>query len=229
MALPPVVVSTAGAWVGDHGQVTDVRDGSQAGERARHRGPKRPKGPVGPDAVTDAVLEAAATLFAEQGVDHVSLRDIAEAADVQLALIGRYVGNRAELIDAVFRRVNADTAAELAARPLELIAHDRNSTVGRYLALLNHYAVVGRPPPTDGPNPIRALADVFEQHLGLDRESARRRAAQVAATSLGWRLFEDYLVTAAELDGVDPEDLRSDLNAIQRQIGSTRWPTPPVG
>ena len=38
------------------------------------------------------MLDAAATLFALRGVDAVSLRDIAAAADVHLALIRLYVG-----------------------------------------------------------------------------------------------------------------------------------------
>ena len=44
-------------------------------------GPRRePGAPVGPEEVRRAVLEAAAVLFAERGVDAVSLRDIAAAA-----------------------------------------------------------------------------------------------------------------------------------------------------
>ncbi|MCB1261014.1 MAG: TetR family transcriptional regulator, partial [Acidimicrobiales bacterium] len=60
-----------------------------------HPGPRRPAGaPVGPDAVRRAVLDAAAELFGHHGVQATSLRDIAAAADVQLALIARYVGTR---------------------------------------------------------------------------------------------------------------------------------------
>ena len=68
----------------------------------RTPGPRRRGGsPAGPQAVRRAVLDAAADLFARRDVEGVSLRDIAAAADVQLALIGRYIGTRAELIDAV--------------------------------------------------------------------------------------------------------------------------------
>jgi AcrR family transcriptional regulator len=47
------------------------------------------------------VLDAAVRLFAPRGVDPVSLRDIAAAADVKLSLIGRYIGNRETLLRVV--------------------------------------------------------------------------------------------------------------------------------
>jgi AcrR family transcriptional regulator len=57
----------------------------------RRRGPRRETGaPVGPDEVRRAVLDAAGSLFAEQGVDRVSLRDIAAAADVHPTLRRSY-------------------------------------------------------------------------------------------------------------------------------------------
>ena len=37
------------------------------------------------------------------------------------------------------------------------------------------------------------------QHV-LDPRTARLRSAQVAASTFGWRLFEDYLVESAEID-----------------------------
>jgi TetR/AcrR family transcriptional regulator, regulator of cefoperazone and chloramphenicol sensitivity len=52
------------------------------------------------------VLDAAAALFAQRGVDAVSLRDIAAAADVHVSLISRYVGPRDELVAEVFRHVS---------------------------------------------------------------------------------------------------------------------------
>ena len=62
---------------------------TEASEQGAHRpGPRRaPGAPAGPDEVRRAVLDAAAPLFAERGVDAVSLRDIAAGADVHLALI----------------------------------------------------------------------------------------------------------------------------------------------
>jgi AcrR family transcriptional regulator len=193
-------------------------------------GPRREgSAPAGPEAVREAVLEAAATLFAESGVEHVSLRDIARAANVQLTLIGRYIGTRETLIDTVFLRTNAAVVADLQAQPLARLASGRNSSLRRWIALLTHYSTIGRHPPTDGPNPIKALAAVFEERFGQDHRTARLRAAQVAATAFGWNIFETYLVDSADIDDLDEEAFRNDLNAIQRHIGAMPLPTPPIG
>ena len=194
---------------------------------SRYPGPKRSgSAPVGPEAVREAVLEAAARLFAERGVDRVSLRDIAHAADVQLPLIRRYVGRRAELVDDVFQRLNDQVAAYVETHPLEQLEYGRDSPLGRWLAMSTHYALSGQVPPMGGTSPVDSLAEVFEQSFGIDHQTARLRAAQVTAISMGWRLFESYLTAAPELDAIGLDGLRDDLNAIQRQIGSTPWPTP---
>jgi AcrR family transcriptional regulator len=49
-----------------------------------------------------AILLAAEKLFAQQGYDAVSLRQIAEEAGVPLALVGYYYGQKHELFEAVF-------------------------------------------------------------------------------------------------------------------------------
>jgi AcrR family transcriptional regulator len=63
------------------------------------------------------VIESAGRLFANAGVDAVSLRDIATAADVQLALIPRYFGSREGLIEAVFGALTTKVAQGLVDRP----------------------------------------------------------------------------------------------------------------
>lgn len=57
--------------------------------------------PVRPDRKA-AILLAAEKLFAQQGYDVVSLRQIADAAGVPLALVGYYYGQKHELFEAVF-------------------------------------------------------------------------------------------------------------------------------
>jgi AcrR family transcriptional regulator len=57
--------------------------------------------PLRPDR-KGAILLAAEKLFAQQGYDAVSLRQIAEEAGVPLALVGYYYGQKHELFEAVF-------------------------------------------------------------------------------------------------------------------------------
>ena len=60
----------------------------------------------------------AAALFARRGVDAVSLRDIAAEADVNVALIRRYLGNREELELAVFDDLSYQLAQAVVDNPL---------------------------------------------------------------------------------------------------------------
>src|SRR5207248_8155711 len=59
--------------------------------------------PYGRDEVVAAVIEAATALFAERGPAAVSLREVAQAADVNLGLIHRHIGSKADLLAAVLR------------------------------------------------------------------------------------------------------------------------------
>lgn len=196
-----------------------------------HPGPRRPVGaPVGPDAVRRAVLDAAAELFGHHGVQATSLRDIAAAADVQLALIARYVGTRDELIVAVFDDLAAKVVADLEAQPLEAHGFGRDATALQFTVVLSYLAVTGNPHlEVRGPaaNPVAVLADQIVEHYGLDAAAARLRAAQVLASALGWRLFEPYLRAGAELDDAGLEAARADLVRQHRRTGATPYPTPP--
>ena len=68
---------------------------SDEGGRKRRRGRK---------ATTEAILDAAQELFAERGYHAVSVRDIAEQADVTHALVHQYVGHKADIFRAVLSR-----------------------------------------------------------------------------------------------------------------------------
>lgn len=50
------------------------------------------------------ILDVAEDLFAEQGLDRVSIRDITDAADANLAAVNYHFGGKKELIEAVFER-----------------------------------------------------------------------------------------------------------------------------
>jgi AcrR family transcriptional regulator len=183
---------------------------------------------VGPDEVRRAVLDAAADLFARHGVAQVSLRDIAAAADIQLALVSRYIGSRDELIRAVFDDLTDALAREVVERPLEQISFERDSVMGRWTVVLVYYAIADPEhlPTTGSFNPMQALARVIIENYGQDERAAKVRGAQIVASALGWRIFERYLVDAGGLD-LDRQVLRDDLTAQHRRLGATPWPSPP--
>src|SRR5205807_3220629 len=61
--------------------------------------------PTGREEVRAAVLEAATRLFVGRGPASVSLRDIAEEANVNLGLLHRHFGSKSELISAAVSRL----------------------------------------------------------------------------------------------------------------------------
>ena len=195
----------------------------------RRPGPRRPEGvPVGPDEVRRAVLDAAADLFAREGVSEVSLRRIADAADVHVALIRRYIGTRDELVREVLDDLSGQVAAEVTDRPLAQISFDRDSAMGRWTRVLAHFSLTGQDRfPSVQFNPVLALARVIVDAYGLDEDAARLRGAQIVASALGWRLFEDYLIDASELGEVPTQALHDELTALHRRTGATPWPSPP--
>ncbi len=175
-----------------------------------------------------ALLDAAAELFIVKGVHKVSLRDIAAAADVHPALIGRYIGTRDELIDAVFDDLTSQLATAVLDNPLEGQGHGPGTVMGRWVRLASQLVVDGRSIVGRSEfNPVVAMASTLMEGYGMDDLAARVRAAQIVATALGWRIFEDYLVESAHLDEVPLETLREELVHSARRLGATAWPSPP--
>ena len=194
----------------------------------RQPGPRRPPGkPTGPEQVRRAVLDAAAILFAERGVDAVSLREIAHHADVQLALIPRYIGNRDALVLAVFADLSDRVAEAVVDNPLSGQGFEPDTTMGQWVRIAATLASTGRVPSDSADfNPVQAMATTLRDGYGLDDLSSRIRAAQIVAAALGWRIFEDYLIQAGDLGAVSLSGLRDDLAHSARRLGATPWPSP---
>lgn len=195
----------------------------------RRPGPRRAEGlPTGPDEVRRAVLDAAATLFAERGIAHVSLRDIAAAANVNLGLVRRYMGSRDELVRAVFEDLTAQLVDEIHHDPTGSRGFERDSVMGRWTQVLADLMVTEPDVAVDiGTAPVRELRTVIETVYGLPREAASLRVAQLFGSAIGWRLFEQFLVSSAGLDDMDLDDVRSELTRTHRRLGATPYPSPP--
>lgn len=137
--------------------------------RSRGPGPRRPAGsPAGPDEVSRAVLDAAAALFAVHGVDAVSLRDIAAAADVNLSLIRRYIGRRDELVAAVFGHVSDQLAQAVEEHPLSGQGFSPDTVMGKWVRIAAALVISARLPA----HPLRRAAVV-----GRDSDLSRWRVA----------------------------------------------------
>ena len=174
------------------------------------------------------MLDAAAALFALRGVDAVSLRDIAAAADVHLSLIRRYIGSRDDLVAAVFGHVSDQLAQAVEENPLSGQGFSADTVMGKWVRIAAALVISGRSLESrPDVNPVVAMAETLMAGYGLAADAARVRAAQIVAAALGWRIFEDYLVQAGGLEAIPLAALRDDLARSARRLGATPWPSPP--
>ena len=174
------------------------------------------------------MLDAAATLFAQRGVDAVSLRDIAAAAGVHVALIERYIGHREELVAEVFGHVSDQLARAVEENPLSGQGFSPDTVMGKWVRIAAALVISGRSLESRGDfNPVVAMAQTLTAGYGMAEEAARLRAAQIVAAALGWRIFEAYLVEAGGLGDVPLATLREELARSARRLGATPWPSPP--
>jgi AcrR family transcriptional regulator len=87
---------------------------SSAPARSRRGRPPKSSGPSG---TREAILDVAENLFSQHGLHGVSIRDVANEAGVDTALLHYYFGTKRGLFDGVFQRradiLNADRLASL--------------------------------------------------------------------------------------------------------------------
>ena len=115
-----------------------------------------------------AILQEAQRLFAERGFHGVSIRDIAQAAGVPLALVGYYFGPKLELYHTIFRehaaylqaRLQGLAQAQAQAAPDELLTEIVKAFVLPVLALDQS---------ADGHTFLRLLARGMSEQLEEDR------------------------------------------------------------
>jgi TetR/AcrR family transcriptional regulator, repressor for neighboring sulfatase len=200
-----------------------MREPVSGSHRSRRPGRRRRAGsPNGPDEVRPAVLDAAAALFAVHGIDAVSLRDIAAAADVNLSLTGRYTGRRDELVAAMFGHVCDQLAGAVEENPLSGQGFSPDTVMGKWVRIAAALVISGRS--LEGRpdfNPVVAIAETLVAGYGPAGEAARVRAAQIVAAALGWRIFEACLVQAGGLEAVPVVTLREELARSARRLGAT--------
>jgi TetR/AcrR family transcriptional regulator, repressor for neighboring sulfatase len=173
------------------------------------------------------VLEAATRLFIDRGPASVSLRDIAEAANVNLGLLHRHFGSKAELISAVVHQLVDSLGPRLGEvfaapeMPEELALIVTEPSIEQSWARMLAWLLLEGSRDVTLQESYPAVARLVERLVsdGLDDDDARCVGAVVAALALGWSLFAPYLRSAARLDGIPPEHIRRVLvAAIERVI-----------
>jgi len=98
-----------------------IARGSHERRGPRRRGPGRPTDRDGGRDVREALLEVAGQLFSERGVNQVSLRELARAADVTPAMVHYYFGDKQGLYEALLERA----LSRVLLRVREIVAAER--------------------------------------------------------------------------------------------------------
>lgn len=148
-----------------------------------------------------ALIASATQLFADRGPSAVSVRELADAADVNHGLVHHYFGSKDGLLRAVLEQLAEQSATALAEQTTrELYAS--GGAIERHGRILAHLLLEGRDVAdhkTAFPS-MHALIERYQAATDVSDADARTRVAQVAALVLGWQLFEPFLATAADLD-----------------------------
>lgn len=183
--------------------------------------------PRGREAVRNALIEAAARLFAERGPSQVSVREVAAEARVNHGLVHRHFGSKEGLLRAVLN----DMAARVADRvgPAQddedlrtLLAKIFSDTRGVGL----HWKVLARAL-LEGwdPSELQQRFPVFARLVAATRRSPDvdvdpvSLAVLLFSTGLGLLVFEPYLEAAAASEGSSwPETLQGVIGTIAESL-----------
>lgn len=94
--------------------------------------------PYGRDAVVEAVVEAAGRLFSERGPAAISLRDVANEANVNLGLIHRYIGSKEDLLATVLAMRPATFADLLEPEEIVSLLLGDDAEIAQYMRVIAH-------------------------------------------------------------------------------------------
>jgi AcrR family transcriptional regulator len=190
---------------------------------------------------SDAILVAAAELFTERGIANVSLRAIAERAQVNYNYIHRHFGTKEALLVQLVRhwtRYGAafvDGSDDITAAVVTLFQADP----GRFAEILAHVALDGTAPGVvfDDTTTVRRLRELLEREWaspapgapgapgGAGVFDARVVTAVVTLLILTWDFYAPYMLALAELDDRSPGDVHDEvLGVLTRLIRATAPP-----
>lgn len=169
-----------------------------------------PDRPIGREAVRRAVLGTARRLFAARG-PRASLREVAEAAGVNLGLIHRHVGNKDDLLSAVLEEGLRQGAARLDSRDdagdalrSMLVGATANPDFSRLLVWLAlDPDAVGRELVDASIRPVRAVARMTDPPPASELHLALALAVVYAWPVLREQILDILDVAPDDRDGID--------------------------
>lgn len=173
----------------------------------------------------EALLEAAASLFAERGAEAVSTREIAAKANVNNGLIHRHFGSK----DALLREVLENLSSKILATEgdgeeatiLVRFFHEMREQE-TYWKLLARTMLDGKPIdhvqhtfPTMS-RVVELVTDLQAQDKGPADVDPRTLAALLGAVAFGWLVFEPWLLAGSGFEDDEKEIAGRDVIRLIR-------------
>lgn len=179
--------------------------------------------PQGKVAVKEALIAASIDLFSERGIKAVPVRDIADKAQVNSALIYRHFGNKEglvqETISELFKQLGEmDEVGSLSGEEMLINAFMSIKRNPKILHVLAHLALEG------GSEVFREVPKQYMQNTIAQIESEQRDGqlrnnadpqimlACSFALGLGWHVFQPMLLEIAGLHGRDAKQIRESID-----------------
>lgn len=174
-----------------------------------HEAPSR-KAPRPREEVMEAILNAAEDLLSSEGIEQVTLRQIAEKAGVQHGLITRHFGTKQELLREVIERGVRDALTEVRSQEGAL---DGAMALMRYFEAHPAPIRVTAQASINGLNPKVAMSrfpNVAEmlrrlEDEGRDLEEAKVIAALCNAFTMGVVLLRPWMLASTAIEGDEEE------------------------
>ena len=199
--------------------------------RKSRRPTRKNEAPRGRKEITEAILKATEQLLPKHNPSDISLRQIADAANVNYSLIHRYFGTKESVIIAAHERI-LNKAGEQFSTVDEL-----EGNVGVLFKISGKNAsrrILLARAMLDGADPhlIRHHFPIMQQLIELLRKKksetenpseydAETLAAFFAASSLGWFFFEPFLLASTGLDKKDKDAVHDQIIKILEKTADT--------
>lgn len=195
------------------------------GTTTRPRRPRRSR-----EEVSQALIQAAAALFAERPSGHVTVRDIAARADVNPALVHRYFGTKRNLMHAAI-----DEAQRRVVTTIEEMPDVIGGAAGVFHAVLQEKALVAAfaratldgmlddLPPV---NPamaglVRRFADEIERRGSHGRHDPRVLVACLSSAAMGYALLHEFVRRGTGLDDQPEDETEAQIVAALQDLART--------
>lgn len=174
--------------------------------------------PRGRDEVRAAVLAATRELVAERGLDRFSVRDIAARAGINHALVHRYFGTKAEVVEQMLAEESRAVTDAVAQSGVGASGSGLRDVVSSLLDVLSDRPTYWRAltnavldePTAAVPGTTRTTAMFSALWRGGDPDASGATAV-AGITVLGWLIFGDFMIDATDADAEHVREMVVDL------------------